>query len=162
MHNSEQCQCDGNDWLGGPVCLYDECGRSICTGDGLGFQIDHCRGHFIGRLDEAKADDSSKSKGRRITKAAIEALFDHFTKMKWPRNKIPDNPSNECNSLLVDFCNYLTKLAGEIFPKRASELTSSELTFLTRVGALKKPLVERWKKLHSSILLHPDEVLTDH
>ena len=76
-------------------------------------------------------------------------------------NFIRDNQSNECNFLLVDFCDSLTKLAGEIFLKRASELTSSELTFLTRVEALKKPLVKRWKKLHSIILLHPDKVLTD-
>ena len=81
----------------------------------------------------------------------------HLSAVKFIR----DNPSNECNSLLVDFCDSLTKLAGEIFPKRASELTSSELTFLTRVEALKKPLVERWMKLHSSISLHPDKVLTD-
>ena len=39
-------------------------------------------------LDEARADDSTKSKSKRISKAAIEALFDHFAKMKWPRNKI--------------------------------------------------------------------------
>ena len=39
-------------------------------------------------LDEVKADDSTKLKGKRITKAAIDALFDHFKKMKWPWNKI--------------------------------------------------------------------------
>ena len=31
-------------------------------------------------LDEARADDSTKSKSKRISKAAIEALFDHFCK----------------------------------------------------------------------------------
>ena len=174
-------------------------------------------------LDEVRADDSSKSKSKRISKAAIEALFEYFAKMKWPRNKnlpkqngdstldkiiqtyglqrrqasyqlrkwkgmtyehtqvelvvrpeeieksisecmstktdefvrsilddiaegrevsgsndatvlhqsihnhvpghlsavkfIRDNTSHECNSLLADFCDSLTKLAGEIFPK---------------------------------------------
>ena len=39
-------------------------------------------------LDEARADDSTKLKSKCISKAAIEALFDHFKKMKWPWNKI--------------------------------------------------------------------------
>merc|ERR1711982_72404 len=38
--------------------------------------------------DEATADDSAKSRSKRITKAAIDALFGHFKKTKWPRNKI--------------------------------------------------------------------------
>ena len=52
----------------------------------------------------------------------------HLSAVKFIR----DNPSHECNSLLADFCDSLTSLAGDIFPKRASELTSSELTFLIK------------------------------
>ena len=104
-------------------------------------------------LDEARADYSTKSKSKREIEAGkcpdqtmqlcSNSIHNHVPGHLSAVKFLCNNPSNECNSLLVDFCDSLTKRAGEIFPKRASKLTSSELTFLTLVGALKKPLVEQ-------------------
>ena len=77
------------------------------------------------------------AEGREVSGSNDATVLHHSIQKHLPGhlsavNFIHDNQSNECNFLLVDFCDSLTKLAGEIFPKRASELTSSELTFLIK------------------------------
>ena len=76
------------------------------------------------------------AEGREVSGSNDATVLHHSIQKHVPGHSavkfIRNNPSNECNSLLIDFCDPLTKLAGDIFPKKASELTSGELLFMIK------------------------------
>ena len=64
--------------------------------------------------DIAECRDVTGSKDATVFQGSIQNhVSGHLSAVKFMR----DNPSNGCNSVLVDFCDSLTKLAGRSFQR---------------------------------------------
>ena len=75
--------------------------------------------------------------GRDVPGLTDTSLFCQLMQRRPRREKlsvvfIRDNPSHECNSILVSFMKKLNSLAGEVFPKTVADLARIDLDFLVR------------------------------
>ncbi|EJK60145.1 hypothetical protein THAOC_19554 [Thalassiosira oceanica] len=62
-----------------------------------------------------------------------------------------DHPTHKCNALLVEYAEFLTKTAAEIFSKCAAELTSVELDFKRKNTVKRSSHIKQWLEEYTDI-----------